>query len=248
VIRDVENIRTLHDALEVLKGKIKRLRYGPNQRLFLGAEDKRKQNEEQPTLFHLVKKWKWQQARHIGLVRNDEGNECASAREMLRTFTEHLRRKDYTIPLDKQAIHDMLEGVKMKLATAAHTAFQMPITEEKLHGAVMSGKKKKAPGYDGICTDFLQVAWPTIGEDLLQIVNSVYTDGDVAPTQTKGVIVFVPKSKSPTTPGEYRPLTLLNSDIKLFSRILVNRMRPWLDDILHSNQHMGYRRIIYWTQ
>jgi hypothetical protein len=39
VIRDVEEIQTLHDALEVLKGKIKRLHYGPNQRLFLGAEE-----------------------------------------------------------------------------------------------------------------------------------------------------------------------------------------------------------------
>jgi hypothetical protein len=160
---------------------------------------------------------------------------------MLRTFTEHLRRKVDTIPVDKQAIYNILEGVKVKIATEAHTAFQMPITEEELHGTLMSGKKKKAPGYDGICTDFLQVAWPTIGEDLLQIVSSMYTDGDVAPTQKKGVMVFVPKSNSPTTPGEYRQLTLLNSDIKLFSRILVNRMRPWMDDILHPSQYCGVR-------
>jgi hypothetical protein len=41
-IRDVEHIQTLHDALEVLKGKIKGLYYGPNQRLFLGAEEQKK--------------------------------------------------------------------------------------------------------------------------------------------------------------------------------------------------------------
>jgi hypothetical protein len=92
-ICDVENIQTLHDALEDLKGKIKRLHYRPNQRLFLGAEEQVKQNEEQPTLFHMLKKWKRDQTRHIGLVRHDEGNECTSARDTLRTFTEHLRRK-----------------------------------------------------------------------------------------------------------------------------------------------------------
>jgi hypothetical protein len=143
--------------------------------------------------------------------------------------------------VDKQAIHDILEGLKVKIATAAHAAFQMPITEEELHGAVMIGKKKKAPEYDRICTDFLQMVWPVIGEDLLQIINSMYTDGGVTQTQIKGIIMFVPKSNSPTIPGEYRPLTLLNSDIKLFSRILVNRMRPWLDDILHPSQHCGVR-------
>jgi hypothetical protein len=224
--------------MEVLKDKIKRLHYGPNKRLILGAVEQEKQNEEQTTLFHLVKR---QQACHVGRVRDGEGNECTSAREMMRTFTEHLRRKVDTIPMDKQAIHDILEGVKLKIATTARTAFQMPITEEELHGAVMNGKKKKAPGYDGICTDFLQVAWPTIREDLLQIVNSMYKDGGIAPTQTKGVIVYVPKSTSSTTLGEYRPLKLLNSDIKLFSRSLLNLMRPWLDDILQPSQHCGVR-------
>jgi hypothetical protein len=48
--------------------------------------------------------------------------------------------------------------VKVKIATAAHTAFNMPITEKELHGAVMSGKKKKALGHDGVCEDFMQVA------------------------------------------------------------------------------------------
>jgi hypothetical protein len=141
--------------------------------------------------------------------------------------------------VDKQAIQGILEGVKVKIATAAYTAFKMTITEEELYGAVMSGKKK-APGHDGICTDFLQVAWPTIGVDLLQIVNNMYTDGGVLPSETEGVM-FIPKSNSPTIPGEYRPLTLLNSDIKLFSRILVNQMRPRLDDILHPSQHCGVR-------
>jgi hypothetical protein len=92
-IRDVEDIQTLHNGLEVLKGKIKRLHYGSNHRLFLGAKEQEKHNEEQPIFFHLVKKWKRQQPRHIVLVLDEEGNECTSAREMLRTFTKHLRRK-----------------------------------------------------------------------------------------------------------------------------------------------------------
>jgi hypothetical protein len=38
---------------------------------------------------------------------------------------------------------------------------------------------------------------------------------------------------------DYRPLTLLNADYKLLTRILVHRLYPWLADFLHHSQHCG---------
>ena len=39
--------------------------------------------------------------------------------------------------------------------------------------------------------------------------------------------------------GDYRPFTLLNADSKLLARIIANRILPWVNDILHPNQHCG---------
>jgi hypothetical protein len=61
----------------------------------------------------------------------------------------------------------------------------------------------------------------------------------ILPSQTHGVMVYVPKIKRPTTPDDYRPFTLLNTDMKLLSRIIAKRLRPWLDDTLHPSQHCG---------
>jgi hypothetical protein len=44
--------------------------------------------------------------------------------------------------------------VKVKIAPEANEMIQMPITEEELHLAVMSGKKEKAPVHDGINNEF----------------------------------------------------------------------------------------------
>jgi hypothetical protein len=82
-------------------------------------------------------------------------------------------------------------------------AFQQPITEDKLHVAVWCGKKNKAPGLNGVPTDIFQLAWTTIKDDLLQIINGMYMDGDLPLPQKMGVVVYVPKTTHPMVPEEY---------------------------------------------
>jgi hypothetical protein len=69
----------------------------------------------------------------------------------------------------------------------------------------------------------------------------MYKEGGIVKSQTKGVIVLVPKTTNPAKLEEYRPITLLNADIKLFAGILVHRMRAWMGDILHPSQYYGPR-------
>jgi hypothetical protein len=59
-------------------------------------------------------------------------------------------------------------------------------------------------------------------DDLLTIVNNMFIDGVITPSQTHGVIVYVPKTQGPIKIGDYRPLTLMNSDIELLTLILAN--------------------------
>jgi hypothetical protein len=80
-----------------------------------------------------------------------------------------------------------------------------------------------------------------IGDELLTIVNTVFIDGIITTSQTHGAIVYVPKNQGQTTPGDYRTLTLMNSDTKLLSRIIAHCLRPWLNEVLHPSQHCGVR-------
>jgi hypothetical protein len=59
------------------------------------------------------------------------------------------------------------------------------------------------------------------------------------PSQKHGILVCLPKSSRPLYPDDYRPLTLMNTDLKLLLRILANRLRAWLTDLLHPSQHCG---------
>jgi hypothetical protein len=65
--------------------------------------------------------------------------------------------------------------------------------------------------------------------------------------QKHGLIVGAPKSCSPRTPYDYRPLTLLNADYKILARMIVNRLNPLLRDILHPSQFCGRRDTSIYT-
>jgi hypothetical protein len=68
-------------------------------------------------------------------------------------------------------------------------------------------------------------------------MNDMYREGQITDRQKYGIIVCIPKQARPMRPEDYRPLTLLNTDYKLLTRIIANRLRPWLTELLHPAQH-----------
>jgi hypothetical protein len=87
---------------------------------FCWSKRTRETGKEQPTLYHLVKQWTRKQLRHISEIEVGEGNICRTTREIIITFSEKLRVKFDSTQAAELAIIDLLEGVKVKKAQAAH--------------------------------------------------------------------------------------------------------------------------------
>ena len=49
-------------------------------------------------------------------------------------------------------------------------------------------------------------------------------------------ICLIPKTESPTTPKDFRPISLCNVAYKLISKVLADRLKPWLHLIISENQ------------
>ena len=67
----------------------------------------------------------------------------------------------------------------------------------------------------------------------------MYTKGVISDYQKFGTIACIPKQPRATQVEHYRPLTILNIDFKLVTRIIANRLRPWMQGLLQSSQHCG---------
>ena len=88
-----------------------------------------------------------------------------------------------------------------------------------------SMKKGKTPGSNGFPVEFFRCFWVEIGPFLHRAIRSSLK-GQKLPTHREGVNTLVPKKdKSPHSPKGWRPITLLNTDYKIISTVISNRLK-----------------------
>lgn len=67
--------------------------------------------------------------------------------------------------------------------------------------------------------------------------NESFSEGCLPPTLSKALISLLLKSdKDPLLCGSYRPISLLNVDLKIFSKILAQRLQQVLSSIISTDQ------------
>lgn len=94
-----------------------------------------------------------------------------------------------------------------------------------------------APGPDGLPTDYYCAFLPDWGTVLVRVFNTILMDDHVPPSFHSGQLVLL--SKDPlrlSDPDAWRPISLLNSDYKLFASIVVRRLRPLLPSLVSPLQ------------
>ena len=94
----------------------------------------------------------------------------------------------------------------------------------------------KAPGPDGMPPLFFQHYWDSIGDDVVKAVLFCLNTKDVLPGLNHTFITLIPKVKSPEFISEFRPIALCNVLYKLVSKVLANRLKRVLPQIISETQ------------
>jgi hypothetical protein len=92
----------------------------------------------------------------------------------------------------------------------------------------MSLPKGKAPGPDGVPSQFFQDSYDDISKDLLAFVNEVLASGRLKASLNTSKISLLPKSGDLTLVTNFRPISLLGVPYKLIAKLIANRMIQFL--------------------
>lgn len=123
-----------------------------------------------------------------------------------------------------------------RLSEADCTVLNQVVTDEEIVMALRSMKPYKAPGPDGLHAGFFQQFWPTVGSLVKKEVRQIFATKKMPENLNKTHLVLIPKIQGPETLGNYRPISLCNTTYKLVSKIIVNRLRPMLGDLISPVQ------------
>jgi hypothetical protein len=58
---------------------------------------------------------------------------------------------------------------------------------------------------------------------MLALFNQMHLNGRIKAQQKHGIVMCLRKTDNPTTPADYRPITVLNMDYKILAPIIANR-------------------------
>ncbi len=111
------------------------------------------------------------------------------------------------------------------------------ITGVEIKQALKSLCNGKSPGADGFSIEFYKCFQDTLIPFLTILFNDIIKAESMPITMHTAVITSIPKPrKDHTQMGNYRPLSLLNSDYKLFAKILAMRLEKVVPSLVHFDQ------------
>lgn len=107
-----------------------------------------------------------------------------------------------------------------------------PITNDEVKQALFSMNSYKAPGPDGFQPIFFKSYWHIVGEDVWRLVSETFGTDDIDSGLVETMIVPIPKTDAPLSFNDFHPISLCNVLLKIISKLLVMRIRPFLNDFI----------------
>ena len=110
------------------------------------------------------------------------------------------------------------------------------LTIHESEQALNSFKKGKSPGNDGITSEFYQYFWSDIGAMMVHGFNDAFYKGELSSSQKQAIITLIDKGKDRLKLENWRPISLLNVDYKIVSKVMAQRLHDKIPKLVNLNQ------------
>lgn len=193
---------------------------------------------ERPSKYFLNLQKKDFEDRCVSRMVTEEGVLLSSFEEILaykkQFFTDQFKKRDNTA--SNEEVNFFPED-GLTLGREDKEILNRDISIEELELSLKSMKKGKAPGSDGIPPELYLRFWHILGKYLLDGLNDSIQRGLLSPNQRRSVITLIPKKgKDKRFIRSWRPISILNADYKVFSKLLSKRLAGLLPLLTNLNQ------------
>lgn len=97
-------------------------------------------------------------------------------------------------------------------------------------------KAFKAPGPNGLHAGFYQRFWSMVEKSLVEEIKEIFSKKKISEYLNRTLIALIPKIQGLETLGNYRPINFCNTVYKVITKIIVARIRPFLNKLVSPLQ------------
>ena len=173
--------------------------------------------------------------RYIDSVKTPDGRLLRSSGEMRDAFRAHFRARCPDLPLQEFRSY-LADFPRLRAAEAASCGGV--VTECEVCDTLKQVGLNKSPGLDGLPYEVYLRMSHTFVPILTDMFNHLFAQGAISGSITKGVITLLKKGGKHVWEGldDYRPITLLNTELKILARVLANRLQLVISDLIGPEQ------------
>ena len=173
----------------------------------------------------------------------DENNISQTGQQMMDIIHKHYYNlyEQINANTSQEQINNYLAQNTNTINTSLQDEIGALITYEEAYKALNKMHPNKSPGPDGLTREFYIKFWETIGNDVIEVLNNSYRKSLLPPSTRTAQVTLIYKKGDPENIGNWRPISLLNLDLKILSKSITERIKPHLKDIIHHDQTCGIK-------
>ena len=181
--------------------------------------------------------------KSISAIINSNGEVTEDIDEIIDSFTEYYSnlygkeaQKSDKIEMQNKIIKHFSK-TNNKLIVKAKKHFKSDeFKEQEVRYAIQKLNSHSAPGSDGFTSDLYKRNIDLFAPELTKLFNSIAENEKMPGSFCISIIKMLPKLKQLCTVDNFRPISLLNTDLKILSHVLASRLRKPLNTLIKKHQ------------
>lgn len=130
---------------------------------------------------------------------------------------------------------EFIKGRFPQISEEAHLSLEAELSIDETRRALMEIGSLKALGPDGYQPVFFKCTWDLTRRLSILSRSGFLMGGEVPAAALEALLVLIPKEDKPTTIRSFRQISLCNVCIRVVIKIIVNRLKAVLRDIITPN-------------
>ena len=194
-------------------------------------------NEEKPSRYFFCREQSRQKQKLIHKIIDQDTNTVYNKQTDITNFCKEFYSNLYTEqPVDSSLINYFTDDLNMLDPLDADSC-EGAITFDECFTAIKEMHNGKTPGPDGLPREFYFKYFHVFGRFFVDMINNCFNNNFLPESFLSGYITLLCKDKNnPENIKNWRPISLLNFDYKIISKVLTNRLKKVMSSIINIDQ------------